>query len=51
MSEAKRQALETLEKVKRIYDEEGGDILTGGFWAGFMLIVNKQIEEITKTTT
>lgn len=28
MSEAKRQALETLGKVKRIYDEEGGDLLT-----------------------
>jgi hypothetical protein len=50
MSEAKRQALETLEKVKRIYDEEGGDLLTGGFWANFMHEVNEQIKEINATT-
>lgn len=33
MSDAKTKALETLEKVKRIYDEEGGDLLTGGIHA------------------
>ena len=50
MSDAKRQALETLEKVKRIYDEEGGKLLTGGFWADFMREVNEQIKEINETT-
>lgn len=50
MSEAKRQALETLEKVKRIYNEEGGDLLTGGFWADFMREVNAQIKQINETT-
>lgn len=50
MSEAKRQALETLEKVKRIYDEEGGILLAGGFWAEFMRLVDEQIKEIKETT-
>lgn len=41
-------ALETLEKVKEIYDNEDGDLLCGGFWSDFMAVVNSQIAEISK---
>lgn len=50
MSKNKQKALETLEKVKEIYDNEGGDLLCGGFWSDFMAVVNSQISEITETT-
>lgn len=49
MSEPKRQALETLEKVKEIYDSEGGYLLCAGFWSDFMALCNEQIEEIERT--
>lgn len=41
-------AIKTLEKVKDIYNNEGGDLLCGGFWSDFMAVVNSQIEEINK---
>lgn len=50
MSEHKRKALETLEEVKRIYNESESDLLCGGFWSEFMEVVNGQIEEIERTT-
>lgn len=50
MSEQKRKALETLEEVKRIYNESESDLLCGGFWSEFMEMVNGQIEQIEKTT-
>ena len=50
MSQAKQKAIETLEEVKRIYDESESDILCAGFYDEFMELVNKQIEEIKKTT-
>lgn len=50
MSESKRKALETLEEVKRIYNETESDLLCGGFWSAFMEMVNGQIEEIEGTT-
>lgn len=50
MSEDKQKALETLEKVKEIYNNEGGSLLSGGFWSDFMAVVNSQIVEITETT-
>lgn len=50
MSEAKRKALETLEEVKRIYDESESSLLCGGFWSEFMEMVNGQIKEIEETT-
>lgn len=48
MSKEKQKALKTLEKVKEIYNNEGGDLLCGGFWTDFMAVVNSQIAEITK---
>lgn len=48
MSESKRKALDTLERIKQIY-EDGGDLLSGGFYSEFMQIVNKQIKEISET--
>lgn len=48
MSKDKQKALKTLEKVKEIYNNEGGDLLCGGFWYDFMSVVNSQIAEITK---
>lgn len=50
MSKDKQKALKTLEKVKEIYDNEGGDLLCGGFWTDFMAVVNSQIAEIIETT-
>ena len=50
MSKDKLKALETLEKVKEIYDNEGGDLLCGGWWYDFMELVDSQIAEITETT-
>lgn len=50
MSQDKQKALETLEKVKEIYDNEGGDLLCGGFWSDFMAVVNSQITEISQNT-
>lgn len=44
--EEKKAALETLEKVKAIYDNEGGEILCGGFWIEFMDVVDAQIAEV-----
>ena len=49
MSEPKRQALETLMKVKEIYDSEGGVLLCASFWIDFMALCNEQIEEIERT--
>lgn len=49
MTEEKKKALKTLGKVKEIYDTEGGDLLSGGFWSEFMEVVNSQITEIMKT--
>lgn len=49
MSEQKRMALETLNKVKEIYDNEGGELLCGGFWNDFMAMCNEQIREIETT--
>ena len=49
MSGPKRQALETLKKVKRIYDTEGGDLLCASFWSDLMAVCDEQIEEIEKT--
>ena len=49
MSEPKRQALETLMKVKEIYDSEGGDLLCASFWSDFMAMCDEQIEEIERT--
>lgn len=48
MNKDKQKALKTLEKVKEIYDNEGGDLLCGGFWYDFMSVVNSQIAEISK---
>lgn len=48
MNENKQKALKTLEKVKEIYNNEGGDLLCDGFWTDFMTVVNSQIAEITK---
>lgn len=48
MSKDKQKALETLEKVKEIYSNEGGDLLCAGFWTDFMSVVNSQIAEINK---
>lgn len=50
MSKDKLKALETLEKVKEIYDNEGGDLLCGAFWSDFMTAVDLQIAEIVETT-
>lgn len=50
MGKDKQMALETLEKVKEIYDNEGGDLLCGGFWCDFMAVVNSQIAEISQNT-
>lgn len=50
MGKDKQMALETLEKVKEIYDNEGGDLLCGGFWCDFMAVVNSQIDEISQNT-
>lgn len=50
MSEQKRKALETLEEVKRIYNESESELLCGGFWSDFMALVNNQIEQIERTT-
>lgn len=50
MSENKRKALAALEKVKEIYDNEGGGLLCGGFWQEFMAVVDSQINEISQTT-
>ena len=50
MSQDKQKALETLEKAKEIYDNEGGDLLCGGFWSDFMAVVNSQIAKITEAT-
>lgn len=50
MTEQKRKALETLEAVKKIYNESESDLLCGCFWSEFMTLVNSQIEEIEKTT-
>ena len=50
MSEAKRKALETLEEVKRIYEESESDLLCAGFYHEFMKVVNGQIKEIEETT-
>lgn len=50
MSKDKQMALETLEKVKEIYDNKGGDLLCGVLWYDFMAVVNSQIAEITETT-
>ena len=50
MSEAKRKALETLEEVKRIYEESESDLLCAGFYHEFMEVVNRQIKEIEETT-
>ena len=49
MSEPKRQALETLRKVKKIYDTEGGDLLCASFWNDFMAMCDEQIKEIERT--
>ena len=48
-SEPKRQALETLRKVKKIYDSEGGGLLCASFWSDFMAMCDEQIKEIEKT--
>lgn len=50
MSENKRKALETLEEVKRIYNESESELLCAGFWSDFMSLVNSQIEQIENTT-
>lgn len=48
MNENKQKALETLEKVKETYNNEGGDLLCGGFWNDFMAVIDSQIEEINR---
>ena len=50
MSKDKLKALETLEKVKEIYDNEGGDLLCSALWSDFMTMVDLQIAEIIETT-
>ena len=50
MSESKQKAIETLEEVKRIYEESEGDMLCAGFYDEFMELVNNQIKEIEETT-
>ena len=50
MSESKQKAIETLEEVKRIYEESESDLLCAGFYDEFMEVVNKQIKEIEETT-
>ena len=50
MSKSKQKAIETLEEVKRIYEESESDILCAGFYDEFMEMANRQIEEITRTT-
>ena len=50
MSESKQKAIQTLEEVKRIYEESESDILCAGFYDEFMDVVNKQIKEIEETT-
>lgn len=46
MKTEKQKALETLEKVKEIYDADGGDLLCSGFWTEFMHLCDEQIKEI-----
>lgn len=49
MSRDKRLALQTLNKVKEIYDSSESSLLTGGFWHDFMAEVDEQIREIERT--
>lgn len=44
----KTMALETLKKVKEIYDTEGDELLCAGFWSEFMHLCNEQILQIEK---
>lgn len=48
MTKEQKQAIETLNKIKDIYNEEGGDLLTGNLWNEFMEMCNKQIEILSK---
>jgi hypothetical protein len=50
MSEAKRKALETLARVKQIYEDSESELLCAGFYDEFMEVVNNQIKEIEETT-
>lgn len=49
MTENKRKALETLAKVKEIYDSSESEILTAGFYSEFMKLVDEQIKTINLT--
>lgn len=45
----KQMALDTLEKVKEIYDADESGLLVASFWSDFMAEVNSQISEIKET--
>lgn len=45
----KQMALDTLEKVKEIYDADESGILVASFWSDFMAEVEEQIREIKDT--
>lgn len=47
----KQMALETLRKVKEIYDADESDLLVANFWNDFMAEVNEQIREIEETVS
>ena len=47
----KQMALETLRKVKEIYDADESDLLVANFWNDFMAEVDEQIKEIEETVS
>lgn len=49
MTNEKKAALDTLKKVKEIYENDASGLLVGGFYHDFMREVNEQIREIEET--
>lgn len=50
MTENKKLALETLENIKKIYNESESDLLCGILWSDFMNTINEQIDFIKSYT-
>lgn len=44
-----KKALQTLEKIKQIYENDNSGVLVAGFYHNFMKAVNEQINEIKNT--
>lgn len=44
MTKEQKQAIETLNKIKDIYNKDSGDLLSGNLWSEFMELCNEQIE-------